>query len=155
MSNASRGPKLLSNILGELFTVRGYGRLWARQELEDAWNEAVGEPYRHQTQVGEVRRGVLTVTVAHSSLLEELVSFRKALLLEALRSGAPATAIHDIRFRVGAIASEVESPGKIASSSGASRELKSARRRQAAPKRQAAPRKREQGRDSGTGSSER
>jgi hypothetical protein len=109
MSNLSRrGPRPLSDILGELFTVRGYGRLRARQELEDAWNVAVGEPCCRQTRLGEVRRGVLNVTVAHSTLLEELAAFRKPALLAALRSGAPATTIHDIRFRVGAIEFEAK-----------------------------------------------
>jgi hypothetical protein len=109
MSNASRrGPRPLSEIVGELFTVRGYGRLHARQELEDAWNKAVGEPYRHQTCLGEVRRGVLNVTVAHSTLLAELAAFRKPALLAALRSGAPATTIRDIQFRVGAIVLEAK-----------------------------------------------
>ena len=42
-----------------------------------------------QTRLGEVRRGVLNVTVAHSTLLEELMAFRKPALLAALRSGAP------------------------------------------------------------------
>jgi hypothetical protein len=93
----------LSEILGELFTVRGYGRLQARHELEEAWAAAVGEPACRQTRLGEVRRGVLNVTVTHSALLEELAAFRKSELLAALRSGAPATTIHDIRFRVGAI----------------------------------------------------
>ena len=104
MSNPTRrGPRALSDILGELFTVRGYGRLRARQELEDAWNKAVGEPYWRQTRLGEVRRGVLNVTVAHSMLLEELSAFRKSSLLRALRLDAPATIIHDIRFRVGPV----------------------------------------------------
>jgi predicted nucleic acid-binding Zn ribbon protein len=98
-----RGPKALSEILGELFTVRGYGRLRALGELEQAWNTAVGEPHCHQTRVGEVRRGVLTVIVAHPTLLEELAAFRKPELLQALRAGAPATPIQDIRFRVGPI----------------------------------------------------
>jgi predicted nucleic acid-binding Zn ribbon protein len=117
MSNPSRrGPKPLSEILGELFTVRGYGRLRARQELEDAWNAAVGEPCCRQTRLGEVRRGVLNVTVAHSTLLEELAAFRKPALLAALRSGAPATTIHDIRFRVGTVVLEVEPTRVMASS---------------------------------------
>jgi predicted nucleic acid-binding Zn ribbon protein len=98
-----RGPRQLSEILGELFTVRGYGRLLARQELEDAWNRAVGEPYCWQTRLGEMRHGVLNVTVAHSTLLEELAAFRKPGLLAALRTTAPATPIDDIRFRVGDI----------------------------------------------------
>jgi predicted nucleic acid-binding Zn ribbon protein len=110
-----RGPRQLSEILGDLFTVRGYGRLLARQELEEAWNAAVGEPYCRQTQLGDVRHGVLNVTVAHSTLLGELAAFRKPSLLAALRTGAPATPIHDIRFRVGEVACPVE-PRPVAAS---------------------------------------
>jgi hypothetical protein len=107
MSNPSRrGPRVLSDILGELFAVRGYGRFCARQELENAWNSAVGEPDCRYTQLGNVRRGVLEVTVAHSTLLGELAAFRKSSLIEALRSGAPSTPIHDIRFRVGTLSRE-------------------------------------------------
>ena len=115
MSKPSHGPRALSDVLGELFTVRGYGRLRARQELEDAWNAAVGEPYCRQTRLGDVRHGVLNVTVAHSTLLEELAAFRKASLLAALRTSAPATPIHDIRFRVGEVACSVESRSVAAS----------------------------------------
>jgi hypothetical protein len=104
MSNPNRrGPRALSEILGDLFTVRGYGRLRGLSELEEAWNQAVGEPHCHDTQLGEVRRGVLNVTVAHSTLLEELAAFRKSELLQALRSTGGGAAIQDIRFRVGAI----------------------------------------------------
>lgn len=100
---SQRGPRPLSEILGDLFTARGYGRLRAAAELERAWESAVGEPARRQTQVGGVRRGVLTVTVAHPALLEELAAFRKSSLLAALRRDAPGTTIHDIRFRIGPI----------------------------------------------------
>ena len=104
MSNPNRrGPRALSDILGELFTVRGYGRLRALGALEEAWNLAVGEPHCRQTQVGELRRGVLSVTVTHSALLEELAAFRKPQLLQALRAGAPAMGIREIRFRVGPV----------------------------------------------------
>jgi predicted nucleic acid-binding Zn ribbon protein len=105
-----RGPRALSDILGELFTVRGYGRFLAQQELEDAWNAAVGEPLCRQTRLGEVRRGVLNVMVSHPALLEELAAFRKPELLAALRAGAPGTTIHDIRFRVGVPDSIVGEP---------------------------------------------
>ncbi len=104
MSNPkSRGPRALSEILGELFTARGYSRLRAIGAMEEAWNAAVGEPQCHQTRLGELRRGVLNVTVAHPTLLEELAAFRKPELLRALRASAPGTAIHDIRFRIGAV----------------------------------------------------
>jgi predicted nucleic acid-binding Zn ribbon protein len=102
-SSNRRGPKPLSDILGELFASRGLGRLRAVRELEDAWNAAVGEPGRRQTKVGEVRRGILNVTVAHPALLEELAAFHKPALLAALRQNAPGTVVHDIRFRVGPI----------------------------------------------------
>src|SRR5271166_3600808 len=129
MSNPNhREPRRMSDILGELFTVRGYGRLRARQELEDAWNAAVGEPSCRQTRLGEVRRGVLNVTVAHSTLLEELAAFRKPALLEALRAGAPATTIHDIRFQVGPVVLDVEAThGMAPGSQSRSDEAKSTR----------------------------
>ncbi len=91
----------MADILGELFTARGYGRSLARQELEDAWSAAVGEPLCRQAHLGEVRRGVLNVSVSHPAVLEELAAFRKAELLAVLRQDAPGTTIHDIRFRVG------------------------------------------------------
>ncbi len=109
-----RAPRPLTDILAELFTLRGYRRLWTREELEDAWNKAVGEPYCRQTSLGEVRRGVLNVTVAHSTLLEELASFRKAILLKVLHSCVPAATISDIHFRVGAIAIEDTFPPVMA-----------------------------------------
>jgi len=93
----------LSEVLDNLFATRGYGRLLAVKELEEAWNAAVGEPACRQTRLGEVRRGILNVTVAHSTLLEELAAYRKPALLAALRRDAPGTLIHDIRFRVGPI----------------------------------------------------
>jgi predicted nucleic acid-binding Zn ribbon protein len=98
-----RGPRPLAEVLGDLFAARGYGRLRALKELEDAWNAAVGEPGCRQTRLGEVRRGVLSVTVAHPALLEELAAFRKPALLAALRQNAPGTVVHDIRFRVGPV----------------------------------------------------
>jgi hypothetical protein len=102
------GPKPLSDVLGELFAARGLGRLRAAKELEDAWNGAVGEPACRQTRLGDVRRGVLNVTVAHPALLEELSAFQKSSILAALRQNAPGTVVHDIRFRVGPVGPDPE-----------------------------------------------
>ena len=98
-----RGPKPLGEVLGALFAARGYARLHGAGELEAAWDAALGEPACRQTRLGGVRHGVLTVTVAHSTLLEELAAFRKPALLAALRREAPGTLVHDIRFRVGPV----------------------------------------------------
>lgn len=98
-----RGPRPLADVLGSLFAAKGYGRLQAVGELEAAWTAAVGEAAARQTRLGGVRHGVLSVTVAHPALLEELAAFRKPAILAALRRDAPGTPIQDIRFRVGPI----------------------------------------------------
>jgi predicted nucleic acid-binding Zn ribbon protein len=111
-SPSQRGPKPLSEILGELFAARGYGRLRATSELEEAWRMVVGEAVSELTQVGAVRQGVLSVTVAHSALLEELAAFQKSVLLAGLRERAPGTPIRDIRFRIGPVGDRLrEAPG--------------------------------------------
>jgi len=97
------GPTPLAGPLDELFSSRGYGRMTAGRELEAAWKEAVGPEIAGQTRTGGVRHGVLTVTVAHPALLEELAAFRKPALLAALRRAAPSAAVQDIRFRVGPV----------------------------------------------------
>ena len=71
----------------------------------------MGEPGCRQTRLGEVRRGVLNVTVAHPVLLEELAAFEKPRLLAALRRDAPGTVVHDIRFRVGPVNSKPDPGG--------------------------------------------
>ncbi len=108
-SSGRRGPKSLGDVLNNLFASKGLGQLRAATELHAAWNLAVGEPLCRQTEVGDVRRGVLNVTVAHPALLEELSAFRKAALLTSLRQNLTGTVIHDIRFRVGPIASTTPS----------------------------------------------
>lgn len=99
-----REPAALGDVLGRLIVARGYGRLRGGAELEEAWATAVGPDVAARTKVGGVRHGVLTITVAHPTLLGELAAFRKAELLKALRRDAPGTVVHDLRFRVGPVA---------------------------------------------------
>jgi predicted nucleic acid-binding Zn ribbon protein len=108
MFNVTDGPEPLSDILSKLMVVRGYSQAHGHRMLENTWKTVVGEPEVYQTQIGEVRHGVLSVTVAHSVLLEELAAFRKAKLVRCLRSGALGTMIHDIRFRLGSVELHVE-----------------------------------------------
>jgi hypothetical protein len=98
-----RGPRLLGDLLGELYAARGLGRVQAASELEEAWWEAVGDSGRDETRVAGLRHGVLTVTVGHPALLEELAAFRKPALLAALRAALPEMRLQDLRFRVGPI----------------------------------------------------
>jgi len=107
-----RGPKAVSDILSELFAAKGFARLGAAKALEEAWNDAVGEPRCRLTKIGEVRRGILNVTVAHSALLEELAAFEKPRLLKALRETVPDLSVLDIRFRVGPVIMTPPEPSK-------------------------------------------
>jgi predicted nucleic acid-binding Zn ribbon protein len=107
-----RGPKALGDVLGDLFAAKGFGRLRAAGELEAAWAEAVGEPAARQSRPAGLRHGVLTVTVAHPALLEELAAFRKAELLAALRTALPATRLLDLRFRVGPVEPDPAPPAR-------------------------------------------
>ena len=63
-----RGPERLGDILGRLFTLRGWGRRQGRLHLEQAWAEAAGE-YAKQTRVAGLRRGVLEVVVGNAVVL--------------------------------------------------------------------------------------
>ncbi len=107
---SSRGPVPLAEVLGDLFAARGLARVRGTAELAEAWAHAVGEAGQGRTRVDGVRRGVLTITVAHPTLLAELATFRKAELLAALRRKLAEVTIHDIRFRIGSISNDDESP---------------------------------------------
>ncbi|AMV40819.1 DUF721 domain-containing protein [Planctomyces sp. SH-PL62] len=98
-----RGPRPLSDVLGELFAARGYGRLHAMVELQTAWDAALGEAYQGRTLLGDVRRGTLNVTVDHPALLEELSAYRKGELLQAIHDACPGSQIRGLRFRIGPV----------------------------------------------------
>jgi predicted nucleic acid-binding Zn ribbon protein len=97
------GPERLGEILGRLFTSRGWGRRQGRLHLERAWEEVAGPAFAAQTQVGGLKRGVLEVLVGNAVLLQELSHFHKRRLLEQLRRRLPDTPITDLRFRAGVI----------------------------------------------------
>lgn len=95
------GPEILGDILGRLFTARGWGRRQERLHLETAWSQAVGPDVAEQTRVAALRRGVFEVEVSNSVLLQELAHFQKRRLLEELRRRLPGVPLNDLRFRLG------------------------------------------------------
>ncbi len=99
----NRGPEPIGEVLSRLFTSRGWGRRQDRLQLEQAWNEVAGEDFAPHTELGSFRRGVLEITVGNAVLLQELSSFHKRRLLEAMRGQLPSLSIHDLRFRAGVI----------------------------------------------------
>jgi len=98
----ARGPQSMGAILSELMARRGFARIQSTAALETAWREAAGEPLGEHTRAGAIRRGKLEVTVANSTLAQE-ITFRKPTLLEALRKALPDETIRDLRIRVGPV----------------------------------------------------
>ena len=97
--SASRGgPQKVGQVVSELMTQSGFARAHATA-MEKVWREAVGDEAARWTRPGKIRRGVLEVAVANSTMVQELV-FQKAELLTSIRRLWPDTPIRDLRFRV-------------------------------------------------------
>ncbi len=100
MSQAGGSPENLSDVLGRLFTARGWGRLSERTRLESAWAEVTAE-WPGQTRVLGLRRGVLEVEVRTAILMQELAQFHKRKLLAGLRKKLTGQPLTDLKFRAG------------------------------------------------------
>ncbi len=97
-----RPAKRLADVLSQLIARRGYARVRESGELDRVWVEAAGETIASRTRPAKTRRGVLTIIVADSLLMQEL-TFRKSEIITRLNTLAPERAVKDLRFRVGAI----------------------------------------------------
>ena len=95
-----RRPKKMADVIGRLMARKGYGQQQVSDQLSDAWQAVASESWRDQTRVGLVRRGVLEVFVA-SSTLNQRLEFEKQNLLTGLQQRLPQVKINDIRFRIG------------------------------------------------------
>ena len=102
MANDNRGPENLADILGRLFTSRGWGRKNDRLRLESAWAAVAGEELLKDTRVLAMRRGVLEVAVRNAVLMSELTQFHKRGLLTKLRTAMPGVTLTDLKFRAAA-----------------------------------------------------
>jgi predicted nucleic acid-binding Zn ribbon protein len=102
MSESNSGPENLADILGRLFTSRGWGRKNDRLRLESAWATAAGAELLKDTQVLSIRRGVMEVAVRNAVLMSELTQFHKRGLLTKLRAAMPGVTLTDLKFRAAA-----------------------------------------------------
>ncbi len=99
----AKGPEPISDILAQLMARRGFARVRSAEAFDAAWRQAAGEMFSRFTRPGAVRRGKLEVTVANSTLVQEL-TFQKSQLLKTLGELLPDEKIEDLRFRVGSVA---------------------------------------------------
>ncbi len=96
----TRRPRKSADIVSQLMARKGYGQLAANNELQQAWQEIVANPWREQTRAGLIRNGALEVIVANS-VLNQRLEFEKKSLLAKLQQKLPQANIRDIRFRIG------------------------------------------------------
>ena len=98
----ARRPRRIGSILSELMARRGYARVQSAEAYEAAWRQAAGPLIAKYSAVGSLRRGTLEVVVGNSTLIQELV-FQKPALLESLGRLLPDEGIQNLRFRLGVI----------------------------------------------------
>lgn len=101
MPDGDKGPEKLADVLGRLFTFRGWGRKNDRLRLETAWVEAAGGQLANDTRLLGLKRGVLEIEVRNAVLLSELAQYHKRPLLAKLRKALPGVTLTDIKFRAG------------------------------------------------------
>jgi len=99
-----KGPQRLSNILADLIIQRGYARQVAASAFQNAWRAATEARLHSASRPGNVRRGVLEVTVKNSIVMQEL-TFQKRQILKRLNEeiAGDDPSIRDIRFRIGTV----------------------------------------------------
>jgi predicted nucleic acid-binding Zn ribbon protein len=98
----ARRPKKIADVLAQLITARGYGRIQADADFTAAWQAAAGPALARFTRPGQIRRGMLEVTVANSTIVQEL-TFQKQRILAALQAALPDARLRDLRFRLGPV----------------------------------------------------
>jgi len=91
------GVSRIGDVLPQLIVRYGLHRRRHWEHIEEAWRQAVGEPYAAVTQVSGIYRGTLTIKVSHSVFVQEL-SFRQAELIAALGALLADEKIKKIRF---------------------------------------------------------
>jgi predicted nucleic acid-binding Zn ribbon protein len=94
-------PQKLGDVLAQLTARHGFARVRSQVMYDDAWRDVAGD-LANRSRVGALRRGVLEITVSHSTLVQEML-FQKPRLLEGLASRLPGQEIKDLKFRVGAV----------------------------------------------------
>jgi hypothetical protein len=96
-----RGAEAIGDVLAGFLAGSTVGRAFAREALEEAWRGAVGAEVAKDTRVRGYRDGVLTVEVSSSAQLQELSTFYRASILEAIKAnGALGREVRELCFRM-------------------------------------------------------
>ena len=97
-----RYPTRAREALNQLMARSGYGQTQSNQQREQVWQQAVGQPLASHSRAVRLSRGVLTVLVSNSAIMQEL-TFQQQQLVEKIKELNSDLKVRSIRFRVGAI----------------------------------------------------
>lgn len=89
----------IGSVMRKLLAEKDYASQQVAQDLQVAWQRAVGPTLTKTTRLGKVAKGVLLVEVSNSLALQE-IHFQKTRILKTLQSELPAIQLVDLRFRV-------------------------------------------------------
>ena len=95
------GLTKIGDLVPQLIVRFGLHRRQNVEQIEEAWRQAVGEPFVAVTKVTGLSRGTLTVSVPHNGFIQEL-SFRQSELLETLNTLVQGEKVKKIRYYVAA-----------------------------------------------------
>ena len=98
-STDGRGIAKIGDLLPQLMVRYGLHRRRYMEDVEEAWQQVIGEQYATVTQVEKLHRGTLTIKVPHNAYVQEL-SFRQSELVDALAILLKNERIKKIRFVV-------------------------------------------------------
>src|SRR2546421_12578183 len=91
----ARKPKKIADVLAQLITARGYGRIQADADFTAAWQKAAGATIAKYTRPSRLRRGTLEETASNSTIIQEL-TFHKQQILIHLQTALPDAKIRAI-----------------------------------------------------------
>lgn len=95
-----RGAVKVGQVLKDLFPKRT-GADKTLQEVRDVWREIVGEEVSRCTEIMDLKKGVLYVTVESTVLIHHLTNFEKNAIIAKIQELTRGKYLNDIRFKVG------------------------------------------------------
>lgn len=93
-------PPKLGSLLVEVISRRGLARSLGNQQIQQLWGQAAGKEIAAQTRVKGFSGGTLTIEVANSPLLSELVSFHHQQLLKQINELSTDQPIKNLKFKL-------------------------------------------------------
>ncbi len=97
-----RRPQNAANIVARVLTNRSIAATKTDEQLNEIWQQSVGESFANQTKPGMIRRGILEVFVANSAVHQQL-AFNKKSILKKIKKTELLKNVKDIRFKIGTV----------------------------------------------------